>query len=359
MSIAVRHPMSGFGWVDGLLRSMFSTWYNTLISLVLFFLAYKTIPPLANWLAFDAVWGGATAETCRAATGACWAFIREKARFILFGFFPYDQQWRPLIAVILLIGLVLVSAHRRCWKPWLLALWAAVIAVVLAIMSGGFAGFDAVPTAQWGGLPLTLLLAIAGSALAFPFGIVLALGRTSDMPLIRWICIGYIEFVRGVPLITVLFMASVMLPLFMPRGVEIDALLRAMIGITLFIAAYFAEVVRGGLQALPKGQFEAAHALGLGYWSGMRLVVLPQALHIAVPPLTNTLIGLIKDSSLVAIVGLVDLLGASKKSLTDPDWLGFYREAYIFVALIYFVICFSVSRYSQKVEASLSARQNH
>jgi general L-amino acid transport system permease protein len=260
---------------------------------------------------------------------------------------------------VLLIGLVLASANRRCWKPWLLALWPAVIGLALAIMSGGFGGLETVPTALWGGLPLTLLLAIVGSALAFPFGTLLALGRTSDMPLIRWICVGYIDLVRGVPLITVLFMVSVMLPLFMPDGIEIDAVLRALVGITLFIAAYFAEVVRGGLQAIPQGQFEAAHALGLGYWSGMRLVVLPQALRISVPPLTNTLIGLIKDSSLVAIIGLVDLLGASKRSLSDPDWLGFYREAYVFVALIYFVICFSVSRYSRNVEAALSARQHH
>jgi len=338
---------------------MFSTWYNALITLALLFLAWKAIPPLADWLLFDAVWADVSAEACRAAEGACWAFIREKARFILFGFFPYDEQWRPFLAIMLLIGLVLVSANRRYWKPGLLALWPMVIGLVLTIMSGGFGGLEDVPTARWGGLPLTLLLAIVGAALAFPFGIVLALGRTSEMPIIRWICIGYIELVRGVPLVTVLFMASVMLPLFMPDGVEIDAVLRALVGITLFIAAYFAEVVRGGLQAVPKGQFEAVHALGLGYWPGMRLIVLPQALRISVPPLTNTLIGLIKDSSLVAIIGLVDLLGASKRSLSDPEWLGFYREAYIFVALVYFVICFSVSRHSRNVEAALSARQQH
>ncbi len=341
------------------LRSMFSTWYNTLITLVLLFLAYKAVPPLAGWLVFDAVWSSPSAQACRMAGGACWAFIREKVRFILFGFFPYAEQWRPFVAVLLLIGLVFVSANRRYWKPWLLGLWPLAIAAVLAVMGGGFAGMTSVPTAQWGGLPLTLLLAVVGSAFAFPLGTLLALGRTSDMPLIRSLCIGYIEFVRGVPLITVLFMASVMLPLFMPAGIEIDAVLRALVGMTLFVAAYFAEVIRGGLLAMPKGQFEAVHALGLGYWAGMRLVVLPQVLRISVPPLTNTLIGLIKDSSLVAIIGLVDLLGASKRSLSDPEWLGFYREAYVFVAFIYFVICFSVSRYSRSIEAQLSARQNH
>jgi general L-amino acid transport system permease protein len=341
------------------LPSLFSSWYNALITLALLFVAFKVVPPLAGWLVFDAVWSSPSADACRMAAGACWAFIREKARFILFGLYPYGEQWRPFLAVLLLVGLVLVSANKRCWTPWLLAIWPAVIAAVLVVMAGGFAGMAAVPTAQWGGLPLTLLLAVVGSAFAFPLGILLALGRTSDMPLIRSVCVGYIEFVRGVPLITVLFMASVMLPLFMPAGVEIDAVLRALVGMTLFVAAYFAEVIRGGLLAIPKGQFEAVHALGLGYWAGMRLVVLPQVLRISVPPLTNTLIGLIKDSSLVAIIGLVDLLGASKRSLPDPQWLGFYREAYIFVALIYFAICFSVSRYSRRVEADLSARQKH
>lgn len=347
------------GGKHGLLRSLVSPWQNALITLALLFVAYKAIPPLGDWLVLDAVWQGTTAEACRAAEGACWAFIREKTRFILFGYYPYDEQWRPFSCVMLLVCLLLLSANRDFWKPWLAVLWAATILVVLAIMAGGFAGLQPVPTARWGGLPLTLLLAIVGSAVAFPFGILLALGRTSDMPLIRWICTGYIEFVRGVPLITVLFMASVMLPLFMPRGVEIDAVIRAQAGIILFIAAYFAEVIRGGLQAVPKGQFEAAHALGLSYWSGMRLVVLPQVLRISVPPLTNTFIGLIKDSSLVAIIGLVDLLGASRQSLSDPDWLGFYREAYVFAALIYFVMCFSVSRYARHVEASLSARLSH
>ncbi|HTV69828.1 MAG TPA: amino acid ABC transporter permease [Rhizobiaceae bacterium] len=346
-------------WQGSLLHSMFGTWYNALISLALLYLAYRVIPPLAQWAIFDAIWRDVPASVCRAAEGACWAFVREKARFILFGFFPYDQQWRPSLAVVLLIGLVGASANRRFWNSGLILLWPAVITLVLTLMGGGVFGLDLVPTSKWGGLPLTLMLAIVGSALAFPLGILLALGRVSDMPLVRWICVGYIEFVRGVPLITVLFMASVMLPLFMPSGVEIDAVLRALVGITLFIAAYFAEVVRGGLLALPKGQYEATHALGLGYWPGMRLVILPQALRISVPPLTNTLIGLVKDSSLVAIIGLVDLLGAARRALSDPDWLGFYRESYLFVALIYFVICFSVSRYSRHFEATLAARQQH
>lgn len=348
-------------WVGrgSFLHSMFGTWYNTLISLTLLFVGWSVIPPVLQWLVFDAVWHAAPASECRAAAGACWAFVREKARFVLFGFFPYDQQWRPSLAVVLLLGLVVVSANRRFWSASLLLVWLLVVAGVLVLLGGGVLGLEPVATTQWGGLPLTLILAIAGSACAFPLGVVLALGRVSDLPFIRWICIGYIELVRGVPLITVLFMASVMLPLFMPRGFEIDAVLRALVGITLFIAAYFAEVVRGGLLALPKGQYEAAHALGLGYWTGMRLVILPQALRISVPPLTNTLIGLIKDSSLVAIIGLVDLLGAAKRALSDPQWLGFYKESYLFIALVYFVICFSVSRYSRHVEASLSARQRH
>ncbi|WP_378941092.1 amino acid ABC transporter permease [Mesorhizobium sp. ANAO-SY3R2] len=352
-------PAADRGRRDSLLHSMFSTWQNTLITVILLFAAYKAVPPLAQWLVFDAVWSAPTAELCRTAEGACWAFVREKSRFILFGYYDYNEQWRPFLAVVLMVGLLLVSTNRRFWRSWLAAIWAATIAAVLAIMAGGFAGLTPVLTARWGGLPLTLLLAVIGSAFALPFGMILALGRTSDMPLIRWICTGYIELVRGVPLITVLFMASVMLPLFMPRGFEIDAVIRAQVGIILFIAAYFAEVIRGGLQAIPKGQGEAADALGLGYWASMRLIILPQALRISVPPLTNTFIGLIKDSSLVAIIGLVDLLGASRQSLSDPDWLGFYREAYVFAALIYFTMCFSVSRYAQRIETALAAQLRH
>lgn len=354
MTVSVR--TTGMRWLrqGSLVHSMFGTWYNALISLALLSAAWSVLPPLLNWVVLEAVWRDAPASACRAAEGACWAFVREKSRFILFGFFPHEEHWRPSLAVVVLLGLVVASASRRFWNRWLLVLWPTAIGLAIALLGGGVFGLASVPTAQWGGLPLTLLLAIVGAALAFPLGVLLALGRVSDLPLIRWICVGYIEFVRGVPLITVLFMASVMLPLFMPRGVEIDAVLRALVGITLFIAAYFAEVVRGGLLALPKGQYEAASALGLGYWASMRLVVLPQALRISVPPLTNTLIGLIKDSSLVAIIGLVDLLGAAKRALSDPNWLGFYKESYLFVALVYFVICFSVSRYSRHVEASLS-----
>lgn len=355
---AMTRPIAHRGSGTGLLRSLFGTWPNAIITLLLLFAAYKAIPPVADWLVFDAVWGEASADTCRAAEGACWAFVREKARFILFGHYPFEEQWRPFLCLMLLFGLLFVSANRRFWKPGLAALWATTVAVVLLVMGGGFAGLTPVPTARWGGLPLTLLLAMVGSAFAFPLGVALALGRTSDLPLIRWICTGYIELVRGVPLITVLFLASVMLPLFMPRGIEIDGVIRAQVGIILFIAAYIAEVIRGGLQAMPKGQFEAAHALGLGYWPCMRLVILPQVLRISVPALTNTFIGLIKDSSLVAVIGLVDLLGASKQSLADPNWLGFYREAYVFVALIYFAMCFSVSRYARHVETSLAARQS-
>lgn len=338
---------------------MFSTWPNALITAILLFTAYKAISPLLEWLVFDAVWQAPTAELCRTAEGACWAFVREKARFILFGYYLYDEQWRPFLAVALMVALLVASTNRRFWRPRLAAIWTVAIVAILAVMAGGFAGLTPVPTARWGGLPLTLMLALVGSALAFPFGIILALGRTSDMPLIRWTCIGYIEFVRGVPLITVLFMASVMLPLFMPHGLEINAVIRAQVGIILFIAAYFAEVIRGGLQSIPKGQIEAAHALGLGYWAGMRLIILPQVLRVSVPPLTNTFIGLIKDSSLVAIIGLVDLLGASRQSLSDPNWLGFYREAYVFAALIYFAMCFSVSRYARRVETALAAQLSH
>ncbi|MCS4093720.1 amino acid ABC transporter permease [Rhizobium sp. BK176] len=341
------------------MRSLFSGWINVLITVAIGFLLYCLIPPILSWALFNAVWSAPNGASCRGVDGACWAFIVEKLRFILFGYFPFDQQWRPSLALVLLFGGLGASTFKRLWGLWLVAFWIATLVLVIALLAGGWAGLTPVPTSKWGGLPLTLLITIVGASSAFPLGIVLALCRTSDLPLIRWVSTGYIEFVRGVPLITVLFMTSVMLPLFLPRGFEIDAVIRAQVGIILFGAAYFAEVIRGGLNSLPLGQFEAARSLGLTYLTTTRLVVLPQVLRISVPPLTNTLIGLIKDSSLVAIVGLVDLLGATRQSLADPQWLGFYREAYMFVALLYFVICFSIGSYSRKVEADLRNRERH
>ena len=254
--------------------------------------------------------------------------IDEKHRFILFGLYPYDQQWRPLLAVVLFIVAIVVSCYPPFWRPWLAALWRPSFSSPCGVlMWGGVFGLAFVANGRWGGLPLTLILSVVGIVGSFPLAILLALGRRSEMPAVRSVCVGFIEFVRGVPLISVLFMASVMFPLFLPEGVTINKLLRAQVGIILFTAAYLAEAVRGGLQAVPRGQYEAADALGLGYWRKTLLIVLPQALKIAIPPLVNQFISMFKDTSLVIIIGLFDLLTTAKTALNDPPWRPFYVEA--------------------------------
>ncbi len=303
------------------------------------------------------MWSAPDGRACRAASGgegACWAFLGRWARFILFGRYPYAEQWRPLVVVVLFVALLLASCDRRLWGWPVAAVWLAGIALNLVLMAGGVAGLEPVETDLWSGLPLTLILAIVGLVLAFPLAILLALGRRSTLLAVRALSVAYIELVRGVPLITVLFMATVMLPLFLPEGTTVNKLMRAQMGFVLFYAAYLAEVVRGGLQAIPKGQEEAADALGLGYWRRMGLVILPQALKIAIPPLVNIFIAGFKDTTLVTIIGLFDLISTASNAITDPRWRGFYAEAYGFVAVIYFAFCFFMSRYSQALEKSLA-----
>jgi len=319
------------------------------VTLVLVVLLWKIIPPFVDWAFIDAVWRP-DARACHDASGACWGFIAEKHRFILFGTYPFEQHWRPALSTLLLIGLSAFSLVRHFWRWWLTLVWLAGLTVIGVLMWGGLIGLTYVESGRWGGLILTLLLASFGIAFAFPLSIFLALGRRSELPVIRALCVGYIEPIRGVPLISVLFMASVMLPLFLPSGVTMDKLLRAQIALILFAAAYFAEVVRGGLQAIPKTQYEMADALGLTYWQKTTYVVLPQALRIALPPLVNTCIGFFKDTSLVLIIGLFDLLTTIKVSMTDPRWAGFGAEAYVFAAAVYFVFCFAMSLYSRKLE---------
>ena len=319
------------------------------LTVVLALLIAAALLPFAQWALIDAVWRP-DANACRAAHGACWGFIVEKHRFILFGTYPYDEQWRPALATAVLLALWIASALRAFWRRWLAALWAAGLVVIGALMWGGVLGLPYVENERWGGLILTLLLTTVGLAAAFPLSIALALGRRSQMPVMRALSITYIELIRGVPLISLLFMASVMLPLFLPGGMTIDKLARAQIALILFAAAYLAEVVRGGLQAIPRGQYDAAAALGLSYWDAMRSVILPQALRIAVPPLVNTCIGFFKDTSLVLIIGLFDLLSTIKVAMTEPAWSGFGVEAYLFAALVYFVFCFAMSRYSRRFE---------
>ena len=335
-------------------ENLFAGWASTVATLAVALVLLKLAPPFVEWAFVDAVWRP-DAPACRAAQGACWGFIAEKHRFILFGTYPFEQHWRPALATLLLIGLWIVSLIRIFWKRWLALVWAGGLALIGVLMWGGVLGLPYVENERWGGLILTLLLSTFGLAAAFPLSILLALGRRSELPAIRALCIGYIELVRGVPLISLLFMASVMLPLFLPVGLSIDKLLRAQIALILFAAAYLAEVVRGGLQAIPRAQYEMADALGLTYWQKTLHVVLPQALRIAVPPLVNTFIGFFKDTSLVLIIGLFDLLSTIKVSLTDPAWSGFGVEAYVFAALVYFAFCYAMSLYSRRLERGPSS----
>ncbi len=330
-------------------ENLFSSWGSSLATLLLGFLLWKAVPPLVDWAFLDAVWRP-DAKACRAASGACWGFIAEKHRFILFGTYPYEEHWRPAAATAVLIALWIASALRAFWRRWLALLWFLGLSLIAVLMWGGLAGLPYVENERWGGLILTLLLTTFGIAAAFPLAIALALARRSSMPLIRALAVGFIELVRGVPLISLLFMASVMLPLFLPQGVSVDKLLRAQIAMILFAAAYLAEVVRGGLQAIPKEQYEAADALGLTYWEKTSSIVLPQALRISVPPLVNSFIAFLKDTSLVVVIGLFDLLSTVKVALNEPAWSGFGVEAYLFAAVVYFVFCFSISRYSKRFE---------
>lgn len=339
------------------LRSrLFSSWPSAVATLAILYLAWKAIPPFFDWALLRAVWSPEQATLCREpGNGACWAFVSDKYRFILFGTYPVDQQWRPALVIVGLLGLYGFSASRKLFNIELARLWLAGLGVIALLMWGGALGLPYVENERWGGLTLTLLLATVGLALAFPLGILLALGRRSELPLIRWFSIAYIELIRGVPLISVLFMASVMLPLFLPTGVSIDKLLRAQLAMILFAAAYLAEVVRGGLQAIPPQQEEAALALGHSYWQRTGHILLPQALRIAIPPLVNTFIGFFKDTSLVVIIGLFDFLTTIKVALSEPRWSGFGVEAYLFAALGYFVFCFPMSQYSQRLETAPSS----
>ncbi len=342
-------PPRTHGLVDWLRANLFNSLFNTVLTLLALYFLAMTIPPILRWGLIDAIWSAPNGQACRG-DGACWAFIGEKIRFILFGRFPYAEQWRPLLVVVIFVAAILASCDRRLWGRRLVLLWLAAVAAVGVLMWGGVFGLRYVDTLLWSGLPLTLIFAVVGMACAFPFGILLALGRRSRLPAVRAISVGYIELVRGVPLITVLFMASVMLPLFLPTGFTIDKLLRAQVAFILFAAAYLAEIIRGGLQAIPKGQIEAADALGLGYWQRTRLIVLPQALAMVIPPLVNSFIGTFKDTSLVIIIGLFDLLGTVNAALADANWQGFYVEAYVVAAAIYWSFCFFMSRYSQMLE---------
>jgi general L-amino acid transport system permease protein len=350
-------PIKTTGFVPWARQNLFADWRSTVTTLFVGGLLAYALPGLLNWAFFQSVFR-ADADACQAARGmgACWGVVTEKYRIILFGRYPYDEQWRPLIATSVMLAALVLSCIRFFWKPWLVLMWIGVLAVFFTLMGGGVFGLSTVRTDLWGGLPLTVMLATLSIFMAFPLAIVVALGRRSRLPAIRSACIVYIELIRGVPLISVLFMASFMFPLFMPQGVTLDVLVRVIVGITLFAAAYMAEIIRGGLQAIPKGQLEAADTLGLSYWQTQRKIVLPQALAMVVPSMMNNFISIFKDTSLVTIVSLYELTGALALALnSDVNWRPFKIEAYIFITLVYFTFCFSMSRYSLWVEKQLSA----
>jgi general L-amino acid transport system permease protein len=363
----VRPPVAVAGPVAWARKNLFAGWLSTAVTLLLGYLLLRWAFGLFDWGVLNAIWsvptgadGRPDTAACRAAigVGACWASVGDKYRFILFGPYPFDQQWRPALVIVLFVALYVVSAMRRFWKPSLALIWLVALIVIGILMWGGICPLPFVSEDAWGGLPITLILSTFGIALAFPLAILVALGRrAAGLPLVRWMCIGYVELIRGVPLISVLFMASVLFPLFMPEGMNPDKLLRAQVAIILFAAAYLAEVVRGGLQALPRGQTEAADALGLSYWKKTGFILLPQALRLVIPPLVNTFLGLFKDTSLVLIIGIYDLLTAGKTAIADPSWSAFSTEIYLFLAAIYFIFCYAMSRYSGSLEISLARGQ--
>ena len=343
------------GMVEWARRNLFSSMGNTLSTVALTLMLAWAVSGMFDWGIAQAVWH-ADADRCQAArgVGACWGVIAQKSRFILLGRYPAGESWRPVIATALLLGLVAASCNRGLWRTWLAWLWVSVVGVFLWLMGGG-AGLQRVETDLWGGLPLTVLLTVASLLIAFPLSVLIALGRRSELPIVRTLCITYIEAVRGVPLISVLFMASFMFPLLLPPGHTPDVLVRVVAGISLFAAAYMAEIVRAGLQSVEAGQAEAAASIGLTWWQAQRKIMLPQALAAVVPAIMNNFISLFKDTSLVTIVSLYELTGALSLALgSDPDWRPFKVEAYLFIAAIYFVFCIAMSRYSLRLERRLA-----
>ena len=316
-------PGKVFGPMAWMRNNLFDGWFNTVLTLVSVYLIYLIIPPLLDWALFNANWVGTTQADCTK-EGACWVFIHQRFGQFMYGYYPAEFRWRVDLTVWLAILGVAPLFIAKVPKKGFYGLGFIIVYPVIAylLLHGGAFGLETVATSQWGGLMLTLVIAVVGIAGALPLGILLALGRRSNMPAVKVVCVTFIEFWRGVPLITVLFMSSVMLPLFLPEGMNFDKLLRALIGVILFQSAYVAEVVRGGMQAIPKGQYEAAAAMALGYWRTMGLVILPQALKMVIPGLVNTLIALFKDTSLVIIIGLFDLLNSVKQASADPKWLG-------------------------------------
>ena len=319
--------------------------------MIIIFVLIKNIPPLLNWLLIDADFVGTSKEEC-SREGACWIFIKVWIKRLIYGLYPNPEIWRINLSFLMLIGLVISAffVPIKIKKYIIIFLLFVFPFIAINLISGGNFGLEWVETTAWGGLSLTFIISIFALLFCFPVGMFLALGRRSSAPVIRYSSIGFIEFWRGVPLITVLFMASVMMPMFLPDGTYMDKLVRVIIAITLFEAAYMAEVIRGGLQALPRGQYDAGKSLGMGYWRMHLLVILPQALKLVIPGIANTFLALVKDTPLILVVGLLELVGMIDMAKSNPDWLGFATEGYIFAGIVFWIICYSMSRYSQFLE---------
>jgi len=347
----IRIEFSGNRILDNLNKNINSNWFNAVLSLLIIFVLIQNIPPLLNWLFFDANFVGETKEECTG-SGACWIFVKIWFPRFIYGLYPNAESWRINLTFLMLIALVISGffAPPKIKKYIIIFLLFVFPFIAINLISGGNFGLEWVETTAWGGLSLTFIISIFALLFCFPVGMFLALGRRSSAPVIRYSSIGFIEFWRGVPLITVLFMASVMMPMFLPDGTYMDKLVRVIIAITLFEAAYMAEVIRGGLQALPRGQYDAGKSLGMGYWRMHLLVILPQALKLVIPGIANTFLALVKDTPLILVVGLLELVGMIDMAKSNPDWLGFATEGYIFAGIVFWIICYSMSRYSQFLE---------
>ncbi len=354
----IRIEFSGNKLLDKINTNFNSTNLNAVLTLIVIYTLIKYIPPLLNWFFFDANFIGNTKDDCTG-NGACWVFVKVWFNRFVYGMYPDAEQWRINSAFIILFTLVGAAFFvPEKFKKYLLIFLLFIYPIIgFKLISGGDFGLKYVETGAWGGLSLTFIVSAFSLILCFPVGMFLALGRRSSLPAIRYTSIGFIELWRGVPLITVLFMSAVMFPMFLPDGTYVDKLIRVLIAITLFEAAYMAEVIRGGLQALPKGQYEAAKSLGMGYWRMHFLIILPQALKLVIPGIANTFLALVKDTPLIFVVGLLELAGMVNLAKTNPKWLGMAMEGYVFAGLVFWVICYAMSRYSQNLEKKLSTER--
>lgn len=363
---SLKPPIENIKVILWLKENLFSSIFNTILTILSLYLIYKIIPPVLNWALFNAnfnfaefsIFGFefgapmANNENC-GREAACWPYIYEKFYMYIYGFYPHEESWRVNIVFLMTALIFFIFRLFKKYKHKNKAIFTIIVLFIISsfyLLKGGIFGLTEVQTHYWGGLMLTLIIASFGIIVSFPIGVILALGRSSNLRIIKLISISFIELIRGVPLITLLFMASFLLPLFFESGVNFDKLLRALIAITIFQAALFAEVIRGGLQAIPRGQYEAAESIGLNYFQKNVLIILPQALKISIPNIVGSSISLFKDTTLVLIIGLMDMLAMVGMTSSDPYWLARETEGYIFVAAVMWIFLYSMSRYSKNLE---------